>query len=126
MPEMEKLKSVLPGSVLVATADLFHHGVAYGTSVSESAPISKEVETLTVDIIQTGFRILGEQNYSAFNDYCSQFRSDGVDVLQVLTYLMGPLKSQILDLKLVDTTHLYENDPSPSWVAATLIEMTPF
>lgn len=33
-------------------------------------------------------------------------------------------KPKILNLKLVDVSTLFENDPSPSWVAATLAKIT--
>jgi len=40
----------------------------------------------------------------------------------VLKYLLGDVSPHILDLKLVDVSMLFENDISPSWVAATLVE----
>lgn len=47
---------------------------------------------------------------------------DPTDTTIVLKYLVGDCTPHILDLKLVDVSMLFENDVSPSWVAATLGE----
>jgi hypothetical protein len=46
---------------------------------------------------------------------------DPSDVTVVMHYLIGDKASpKILDLKLVDVSPLFEDNPAPSWVAATL------
>ncbi|MBA3603177.1 MAG: hypothetical protein H0W50_05950 [Parachlamydiaceae bacterium] len=47
---------------------------------------------------------------------------DPTDTTIVLKYLLVDVSPHILDLKLVDVFMLFENDISPSWVAATLVE----
>ena len=125
LPGVDQLKSYLPDSVVVATVDFCHHGVAYPFSIKPIIPISDAAKKFAVDIIEQGFKIIEKPDFSVFNDYCYKTVCDGTDVFQVLIHLLGPLKSRIVDIKLVDVSHLYENDPSPSWVAATLIEMLP-
>lgn len=126
LPGIEQLKSYLPNSIVVATTDFCHHGIAYRTPEEKALPISKEAEQLARSTIEEGLQIFKKPNHSDFQDFCHDSLSDGTDVGQVLMELKGPLKSRILGLRLVDTAHLYEGDPSPSWVAASLIEMTPF
>jgi hypothetical protein len=126
MPGIEQLKSYLPNSVVVATTDFCHHGVAYKTPKEKALPISDEAEMYARATIEKGLKILERPNYLEYFNYSRQTSSDGSDVGQVLTYLKGPLQSKILDLRLVDTSYLFEGDPSPSWVAATLIEMARF
>ena len=47
------------------------------------------------------------------------------DVSAVLHYLVGNYaQPKILNLKAVDVSHLFEYDPSPSGVAATLVKFT--
>ena len=125
LPGVDQLKSYLPDSVVVATADFCHHGVAYPLTMKPIIPISEAARTFAIDIIEQGFKIIEKPDFSALIDYCFKTVCDGTDVFQVLAYLLGPLKSRIVDIKLVDVSHLYENDPSPSWVAATLISMLP-
>ncbi|MGD0665493.1 MAG: hypothetical protein ABSA17_07220 [Rhabdochlamydiaceae bacterium] len=79
-----------------------------------------------MDAIEMGLEIMGRQSHTDFGKYCRTHGCDGYDVIDVLMYLLGPLKSKILDSRLVDTSYLYEGDPTPSWVAASLIKLTPF
>ncbi len=125
MPGMEKLKSYLPDSIVIATADLCHHGIAYSMHPDQVIPISKRAEQFAIDSIEKGLSFFSGHKYAEYFDYSYSILSDGVDIGQVLMYLKGPLKTQLLDLRLIDTSHLFEGEPSPSWVAIALIEMTP-
>jgi hypothetical protein len=121
MPGIEKLQSYLPGSIVVATTDLFHHGVAYHTPQDKLLPISKEAERFVSVNIEKGFKYMREKNYADFQAHSMDSLSDGSDVGQLIMYLTGPLDPQIVDLRLVNTSYLFEGDPSPSWVAASLV-----
>jgi len=46
---------------------------------------------------------------------------DPTDTSLVLKYLLGKVSINILDLKLVDVSMLFENDISPIWVATSLV-----
>ncbi len=126
LPGIEELQSYLPDSIVVATTDFCHHGVAYGVPQEEAVPISKEAELLSLKILQEGLELFEKINYADFLQYCQRTVCDGADVGQVLMYLKGPMKAKILDTRLIDTSALYETDPQPSWVAVTLIEMNCF
>lgn len=58
-----------------------------------------------------------------YRSYCLETLSDSIEVGQMLNYLLGPLEGHIHDLKLIDVSDLFEGDPQPSWVAATLVEL---
>jgi len=118
---MEQLK--LEDSVIIATVDFCHHGVAYPTTLKPIIPLSNEAEIFATQIIEEGFEIIQQAEYAAFTEYCSRTVCDGTDVIQVLMHLLGPLKGHIVDIRLIDTAHLFEGDPSPTWVAATLIAL---
>lgn len=126
MSGIEQLKSYLPNSVVIATTDFCHHGIAYQTPKDEALPIGKEAEELCRTTIEKGLEICARQNYAEYQKYSKETGSDGGDVGQVLMYLKGPLKSKIIDLRLVDTSALFVGNPTPSWVAASLIQMEPF
>jgi hypothetical protein len=124
---IDLLKEHLPGSLVIATTDFCHHGAAYTRlPASPLLPISPEAEKFSINTIEMGLEIMGRQNHADFGKYCVAHGCDGYDVIDVLMYLLGPLKSKILDSRLVDTSYLYEGDPTPSWVAASLIELVPF
>lgn len=126
LPGIEKLQSYLPDSIIVATTDFCHHGIAYGMPKDKAIPISKEAEQLSLNMLKEGLTFFEETNYANFLQYCHRTVCDGADVGQVLMYLKGAMKANILDTRLIDTSALYETDPQPSWVAVTLIEMNPF
>ena len=74
--------------------------------------------------IEEGLELLQGDDYAAFQEHCVKARSDGRDVGQVLRWLLGPLKGQILDLVADDMTHAYQQPP-PTWVAGALIALEP-
>ena len=73
-----------------------------------------------------GFSLLKQNDYSAYFDHWMnpQAIGDPSDVTVVMHNLIGhKAHPKILDLKLVDVSPLFEGDPAPSWVAATLAIM---
>ena len=125
LPGMEQLKSYLPNSIIVGTTDFCHYGKAYNTPPEQILPISVEAEQFSRSTIEQGLKFFARQSYSDYLQYCYETNSDGSDVGQVLMYLKGPLKAHILETKLIDVASLFEGNPEPSWVAASLIQMTP-
>jgi len=121
LPGIDELKRIASDAVVVATADLFHYGKAY--DYSEEKPICNDYLLFAQRAIDEGFKILKIGDYEAYADHCDEFISDSINSCSVLRYLLGPLKAIIRDIKLVDTAHLFEGNATPSWVAATLVEM---
>jgi hypothetical protein len=76
--------------------------------------------------IESGFSLLKKNDYRGYFDHWMNPTAigDPCDVTMVMRYLVGQKASpKILNLKLVDVAPLFENDPTPSWVAATLAIM---
>ncbi len=120
---IEDLKQIAKDSIVVATADLYHHGIAYGFSKEQSIPISPAAYDLAHSIIEGGLPLLAGDDLFAFRKYCRDTFNDARDVGQMLRFLLGPLKGHLRDLTLVDIEYLYEGNPKPSWVAASLVEL---
>lgn len=114
-----EIENFLSDSIVVGTADLCHHGLAYG----EENPydLSEVGLTFARKSIEDHLSHFSNQDYLSYRDNCINIKSDSKDVGQLLQYLLGPLKGQIYDLRLVDVSDLFDNDPQPSWVAATLV-----
>jgi hypothetical protein len=123
LPRMDELKKQAQNAVVVATADLCHHGVAYGNSMAME--ISKQASQYAFDTIHEGLRCMEGDSFEAYYDHCLKAQSDAFDVGACLRYLLGPLCGSVCGYTLVDTAPLYEMKPSPSWVAASLIALEP-
>jgi hypothetical protein len=124
MPGIEELEGIARDSVVVATADPFHHGIGYGDTVEEAlAPGGGGLE-LARRRIEEGLALLGDGDYWGYNAHCVDAKSDARDVGQVLRHLLGPVSGRVLDLVADDMSGPYEA-PSPTWVAGALIELIP-
>lgn len=123
LPEIQDLKNIAKESIVVATADLYHHGIAYKLAPEKAKPISLASYDLARETIEGGLHLLAGDDLLAFRKYCWEHHSDARDVGQMLRFLLGPLKGYIRDLKLIDVEYLYENNTNPSWVAAALVEL---
>lgn len=121
---IEDLQRIAKESIVVATADLYHHGMAYGFSKEQSMPISPEAYGLAHRIIEGSLNLMAGNDLLAFRKYCRDTLNDARDVGQILCFLLGPLKGHLRDLTLVDIEYLYEGNPKPSWVAASLVELS--
>ena len=120
---IEELKQLSKESIVIATSDLCHHGKAYGMQTESTLPISLAAHDLARKNIEKGLELLSGDNLLAFRQHSYDTISDSVEVGQVLRYLLGPLNGYIRDLKLVDVSYQFEDDPKPSWVASTLVEL---
>lgn len=121
MPGIEELKRISSDSVVVATGDLVHHGVAYNTPYDQVLEGGPEGLLFARKSITKGLSFLGRGDYKAYLKHCLKDKSDFIDCGSVLGYVMGKFKASILDLKLVDSSYLFEDELSPSWVATALI-----
>lgn len=119
LPGIADLKNLASDSIVVATADLCHHGLAYGQE--NALPLSEIGLEFAKNSIKDHLSYFSNQNYLLYRENCLKVKSDSKDVGQVLQYLLGPLIGKICDLRLVDVSDLFDNEPQPSWVAATLV-----
>jgi hypothetical protein len=121
LPGIEELAGLAQDSVIVSTADPFHHGLGYGDAPENSYfPEAGGLE-LARQTIEEGIDILARGDYWGYNQHCVRAKSDARDAGQVFRYLTGPLSGRILDLTYSDASQLY-HQPPPTWVAAALIE----
>lgn len=127
LPGIQELKKLSKNAVIIGTEDYCHHGIAYALPRDSTIPLGEQALQFARSQIEQGFSFLKQNNYEAFYKHGMQLNAvgDPTDVTSTIHYLVGKnAKPKILDLKLVDVSHLFENDPSPSWVAATLVKIT--
>lgn len=120
LPGIEELQEIARSAVIVSTADPFHHGIGYGNTPEESLPPDERGLALARRRIDEGMAILGAGDYWGYNQHCVDAKSDHRDAGQVIRYLRGPMRGQILDLTYTDAAELYKSPP-PTWVAGALI-----
>jgi hypothetical protein len=123
LPGIKDLEQIAKDAVIVATDDMCHHGIGYGVSDMDAMHLD-EGYRFARKCIDDGYEMLRKDNY---RDYFLHWMNplaigDPTDTAIVLKYLLGAVSPQVLDLKLVDVSMLFENHVSPSWVAATLVE----
>jgi len=121
LPGMDKLERLAKDSVIISTADPFHHGIGYGDLAEKSLFPNHGGLDLARKKIEEGIKILAKGDYWGYNQHCVMAKSDARDAGQVFRYLRGEMKGQILDLTYSDAADLYQQ-PDPTWVAAALIE----
>lgn len=124
LPGCDALKGIARDSVVVATADPFHHGIGYGDAADEALSPGDGGLELARRRIEEGLALLGDGDYRAYNRHCVDVKSDARDVGQVLRHLLGPVRGRVLDLVADDMSGPYDA-PSPTWVAGALIELIP-
>lgn len=122
---IQELELLVKESIVVATSDLCHHGTAYGLTEDHALPIGENAYDFAHKTIEGNLTLLSGCDLLAYRQYCMDTISDSLEVGQLLYYLLGPLKGHIRDLKLIDVSDLFEENPQPSWVAATLVELIP-
>jgi hypothetical protein len=126
LPGINELKELAKNSVIVGTDDYCHHGIAYGVQKEAALLMNEQGFVFAKKQIELGFSWLMQNDYRAYFDHWMNPNAigDPSDVTVVMHYLIGKQASpKILDLKLVDVSPLFEKEPKPSWVAATLAIM---
>lgn len=123
LPGIQELKELTKNAILVGTDDYCHHGIAYCVPSETAMPLDEKALAFARQQVEKGYACLKDNNYSAYFDHWMHPLAigDPSDVTAVIHYLVGnKAQGHILDLKLVDVSGLFQGDPSPSWVAATL------
>ncbi len=113
LPRIEEIKKIAQESIVVATADLYHHGVCYKVLPEDALPISPAAINFAKDRIETGLKLLSKCTYLEYRDYQLKNFSDSKEIGQLLMYLLGPLDGEIRDFRLVDVSHMFEGFPQP-------------
>lgn len=124
-PRIEEITLIARESIVIATADLCHHGVSYKTSPRSALDISPNALDFAKGEIEIGLKLLSKCTYLEYRDYALKSRSDSKEIGQLLMYILGPLESHFRDIRLVDVSDLFEGAPQPNWVAACLVELIP-
>lgn len=127
LPGIQELKKLSKNALIVGTEDYCHHGIAYALPKNSTIPMGEEALSFAKNQIEQGFSFLQQNKYAEFYKHGMHLNAigDPSDVTATMHYLVGShAKPKILNLKLVDVSHLFEKDPSPSWVAATLVKIT--
>lgn len=124
LPNIKELQKIAKDAVIVATDDMCHHGIGYGVSPENAYQIDENGYRFAKKLIEDGYELLKRDD---FNGYFLHWMNplgvgDPTDTTIVLKYLLRNASMDILDLKLVDVSSLFENDISPSWVATTLVK----
>ena len=123
LPGIKELEQIAKDAVIVATDDMFHHGVGYGVTSDLAMPICKETKFIVEKYINDGYFFLTQDDYRGYFAHWMNPAAigDPTDTAIVLKYLLGNVTPSILDLKLVDVSMLFANKDAPSWVATTLV-----
>jgi hypothetical protein len=128
LPGIDELERLVDDSgaetVVIATMDPFHHGIAYGDPPEKALAPQQGGLGLARRRIGEGLALLKAGDYWGYNQHCVDAKSDGRDVGQVLRYLLGPLEGHTLEIVADDMADAY-NKPAPSWVAGALIKLNP-
>lgn len=86
-------------------------------------PVSNQGYNFAYQTIKKNLSLLCSDDLLTYRQYCLDSLSDSLEVGQMLIYLLDPLEGYIRDLKLIDVSDLFEENPQPNWVAATLVEL---
>jgi hypothetical protein len=113
-----------PGTVILATGDLCHHGRGYGDGPAEALAPEAGGLALARRAIGEGLDLLSRGEQAAYQEHCVATKSDARDTGQVLRALIGPCRWRLLDLVADDMTGPYQA-PAPTWVAGALVTLTP-
>ncbi|WP_150468202.1 hypothetical protein [Francisella sp. SYW-9] len=122
LPGIEELKELAKDSVIVATADHSHHGIAYGTPKEKAYfPDNKGLKIIKARV-QEGLELLDVGDYKQYIKHCYNVTgSDWRDAGIVIRYLLGPMKSNIIDVIGSDFSELPYKSESPSWALGALV-----
>lgn len=124
LPSIKELQQIARESVIVATDDMCHHGLGYGVSLETAYQIDEKGYQFAKNWIEEGYEFLKKDDYDSYYFHWMNPLAigDPTDTTIALKYPLGETSIHILDLKLVDVSSLFEDDISPSWVAATLVK----
>lgn len=121
---IDELAELCVDAAVVTTADSFHHGIGYGDAPADSYAPEEGGFELATSSIHAGCDLLERQDYWGYNEHCVSQKSDHRDAGQVLAYLRGPMRGEILDLVSSEFGDVYAA-PDPTWVAGALVTYAP-
>ena len=126
LPGIEELEGLVKDCAVVISDDLCHHGIAYGVPENLAIEIGDTAYNFAKTAIDTGFQYLKKGDYARYYDHWMHPEAigDPTDCAIVQRFLLGNATYNVLDLKIVDVSRLFEANPTPSWVAAALVEIT--
>jgi predicted class III extradiol MEMO1 family dioxygenase len=122
MPGFDELMILVEhGATIVATADMIHHGVGYGTPAgSRLDRENPETHLWAKREIEAQLSALARKDFAGFLSHCETARSDFRDAGPVLASLLpSSMQHSVLDLRLVNYCDVL-NAEEPTWVAAAL------
>jgi len=120
LPGYDEVVDIAKNAVVVSTADMFHHGIGYGTPVDQSYVPAQGGLELASRVIMQGAQMLAQADYAGYNQHCVDAKSDHRDAGQVMRAVLGPMRPEIIDIIASDAAALYKA-PDPTWVAGTLV-----
>lgn len=124
LPNYDIVAQWAEDAVIVATADMFHHGIGYGDTASQAvAPADGGLDLARAGIAR-GNELLAAQDYPAYLRHCLATRSDARDAGPHFRSLRNVTEAHILDLRASDMAEIY-GAPPPTWVAAALVTWQP-
>ena len=128
-PGIEELEALIAGgAALVATADLIHHGVGYGTPLENCLPTEDpRAQRFAEETARANLGWLAARDYGQFLRHGAEIRSDFRDGGPVATHLLSDtstLQGILHTLALVDYADTLQA-PAPTWVAGALASLRP-
>ncbi len=120
LPGIDELAKLCENAVIVSTADPVHHGLGYGTPADECFEPDEAGLAMATDLINEGIGYMERQEHWEYNQHTLRAKSDHRDAGQVMSLLRGPMKGNIIDMSVSDSTELY-GSPPPTWVAGPLV-----
>lgn len=120
MPGYDEVEKLARDAVVVSTADMFHHGIGYGTPVEHALFPQLGGLEKAHEVISAGAAMLAAGQYAAYNQHCVDAKSDHRDAGQVMRAILGPMRPEIVEIIASDAAALYKA-PDPTWVAGTLV-----
>lgn len=119
LPGYEEVAAWAEDAVVVATADMVHHGVGYGDSPATALAPDQGGLDYARQAIEENMRLLASGDLAAYLRHCVATRNDARDNGPLLQALTGPLHGELIDLATSDMSAIYDAPP-PTWVAAAL------
>jgi hypothetical protein len=123
LPNLEETAAIAESSVIVATGDQVHHGIAYGTPDDEALDPEPEGLASARRAMEEGIVLVEAGDFWGYDQHCVRVKSDDRDAAQLYRFLRGEMKGTLLDIGWSDATELYDQ-PAPSWAAGGFIEFT--
>jgi len=120
LPNIDEVVELAEESVIVATGDQFHHGIAYGTPEEEALHIEPDGLEAARRSMEAGIELIDAGDHRGYDRHCVVAKSDDRDAAQLYRFLRGPLRGTLLDIGYSDATELYDQ-PAPSWAAGGFI-----